>query len=91
MRTEISPSDGARPDAFPLHVLLTENLFGEILSAATLLRDGCRLSRPASAIEKAVERVLDAGLRAADLAPEGASAASCSAFAKAVVDSVESA
>lgn len=60
------------------------NPIGAILSAAMLLRDGCGLSRPAAAIEAAVERVLAAGLRTADLASPGTPAASCSGFARAV-------
>ena len=64
------------------------NPIGAILSAAMLLRDGCGLPRPASAIEHAVENVLSKGFRTADLALDAASAASCSGFAKAVVDAL---
>ena len=60
------------------------NPVGAILSAAMLLRDGCGLPRPASAIEAAVERVFARGLRTVDLVPAGSPAASCSSFARAV-------
>jgi 3-isopropylmalate dehydrogenase len=94
-----SASLGAGPGLFePVHGSAptlagkdVANPIGAILSAAMLLRDGCGLPRPAAAIEAAVERVLGAGLRTADLVSPGAPAASCSAFARAVVDSVESA
>jgi 3-isopropylmalate dehydrogenase len=64
------------------------NPAGAILSAAMLLRDGCGLPRPAAAVEAAVERVLDSGLRTTDLVPPGAPAATCTAFAKGVVDAL---
>lgn len=67
------------------------NPIGAILSMAMLLRDGCRLLRPAAAIEAAVEKVLADGLRTVDLAAPGAPSTSCSAFAMAVVDSVATA
>ena len=67
------------------------NPIGAILSMAMLLRDGCALPRPAAAIEAAVERVLADGLRTVDLAVAGAPSTSCSAFAKAAIDSVASA
>jgi 3-isopropylmalate dehydrogenase len=65
------------------------NPIGAILSAAMLLRDGCGLPRLAGAIEAAVENVLAAGLRTADLAAKGEPISSCSAFAKAVENALE--
>ena len=92
-----SASLGAGPGLFePVHGSAptlagkdVANPIGAILSMAMLLRDGCALPRPASAIEAAVEKVLEAGLRTADLAPDGVAHISCSAFAKAVVDALQ--
>lgn len=64
------------------------NPIGAILSMAMLLRDGCALPCPATAIEAAVERVLATGLRTVDLVSPGGSATSCSAFARAAVDTL---
>jgi 3-isopropylmalate dehydrogenase len=64
------------------------NPIGAILSAAMLLCDGCGLPRPAAAIEAAVEKVLGEGLRTVDLAAPGTTPVGCSAFAKAVAESV---
>ena len=47
------------------------NPTGAILSAAMLLRLSCGLEDEAAAIERAVEAVLDEGLRTADIAPAG--------------------
>src|ERR1700691_5273314 len=49
--------------------ILTENMFGDILSdeAAMLLRHGLSLASEATAVESAVERALNAGLRTPDL------------------------
>jgi 3-isopropylmalate dehydrogenase len=65
------------------------NPIGAILSAAMLLCDGCGLPRPAAAIEAAVEKVLDAGLRTVDFATEGITPVGCSAFATAVAAVLE--
>ncbi len=94
-----SASLGAGPGLFePVHGSAptlagkdVANPIGAILSMAMLLRDGCKLPRPAAAIEAAVEKVLADGLRTVDLASPCGSATSCSAFAMAVVDSVASA
>jgi 3-isopropylmalate dehydrogenase len=87
-----SASLGAGPGLFePVHGSApalagkdAANPIGAILSAAMLLRDGCRLPRPAEAIETAVDEVLASGLRTADLAAPGTPAATCSGFAQAV-------
>jgi 3-isopropylmalate dehydrogenase len=47
------------------------NPTGAILSAALLLRHSCGLEDEAAAIERAVEAVLDEGLRTADVTPTG--------------------
>lgn len=91
-----SASLGAGPGLFePVHGSAptlagkdVANPVGAILSAAMLLRDGCGLPRPAEAIEAAVERVLESGLRTVDLVPSGSPAASCSAFATAVASTL---
>jgi 3-isopropylmalate dehydrogenase len=87
-----SASLGAGPGLFePVHGSAptlagkdVANPVGAILSAAMLLRDGCRLPRPAAAIERAVDAVLASGARTADLAAPGTTPATCSAFARAV-------
>jgi len=94
-----SASLGAGPGLFePVHGSAptlagkdVANPIGAILSMAMLLRDGCKLPRPAAAIEAAVDSVLADGLLTVDLAASGAPSTSCSAFAMAVVDSVSSA
>ena len=91
-----SASLGAGPGLFePVHGSAptlagkdVANPIGAILSMAMLLRDGCRLPRPAAAIEAAVERVLATELRTSDLATNGVAPASCSAFGSAVADAL---
>lgn len=91
-----SPSLGAGPSLFePVHGSAptlagkdVANPIGAILSMAMLLRDGCGLPRPAAAIEAAAEKVLADGLRTVDLASTDGPATSCSAFARAVVDTL---
>ena len=55
-----------RPTDFD--VVLTENMFGDILSAAMMLRHSFHLQREAAAIEQAVSAALSQGARTADLA-----------------------
>ena len=55
------------------------------LSAALMLRHGLELEREAAAVESAVQRALDAGLRTADLGGE----AGTSQAAQAVLDNIE--
>ncbi len=94
-----SASLGAGPGLFePIHGSAptlagkdVANPIGAILSMAMLLREGCALPRPATAIETAVERVLSVGLRTVDLAASGAPTASCSEFGHAVADALQSA
>lgn len=57
------------------------NPIGAILCAAMLLRETCGLHREAAAVEKAVERTLEYGMRTADIAPPGSRAVSCSEMA----------
>lgn len=60
------------------------NPIGAILCAAMLLRESCGLHREAAAVEKAVERTLECGMRTADIAPPGARAVSCSEMAESI-------
>ena len=64
------------------------NPIGAILSAAMLLRDGLGLAGPAALVERAVARVLAAGLRTADLATGAAGRVGTSAFAAAVTEEI---
>lgn len=57
------------------------NPIGAILCAAMLLRESCGLHREAAAVEKAVERTLECGLRTSDIAAPGSHAVSCSEMA----------
>lgn len=59
------PIHGSAPDIAGKNLA---NPIGTILSAAMMLRYTFRLDEPAEAIERAVERVLDAGYRTADIA-----------------------
>jgi len=53
---------------------------GAILSAAMMLRESFAMHTEAAAIESAVDRVLEAGVRTADLAAPGSTVVSCSEF-----------
>lgn len=61
------------------------NPTGAILSAAMLLRYSLNLEAEAKAVEAAVEAVLDAGARTADIAPRGGSFVSTAEFSQAVI------
>ena len=50
---------------------MTSNIFGDILSAAMMLRYTFGLMEEADAIEAAVEKVLNDGCRTHDIAKEG--------------------
>jgi 3-isopropylmalate dehydrogenase len=62
------PIHGSAPDIVGKGIA---NPIGTILSAAMMLRYSIHLEREAVAIEQAVDRVLDAGARTADLAQPG--------------------
>jgi 3-isopropylmalate dehydrogenase len=65
------------------------NPLGAILSAAMMLRHSFRLADAASAVESAVERVLRAGARTADLVQPGqGTAIGCTAMASRVAEAV---
>ena len=60
------------------------NPIGTILSAAMMLRYSFDLDREADAIEAAVHKVLDAGLRTGDMMAEGCTPVSCSGMGEAI-------
>lgn len=64
------------------------NPTGTILSAAMLLRYSLGLEAEAKVVENAVETVLNAGARTADIAPRGSQFISTDEFAQAVVDAL---
>jgi 3-isopropylmalate dehydrogenase len=64
------------------------NPTGMILSAALLLRYSLGLEVEARAVEKAVEDVLAAGARTADIAPRGGQSVSTQEFAQAVLEQI---
>lgn len=65
------------------------NPIGQLLSAAMLLRYSLGLEAEATAIEKAVERVLADGARTADIAPKGGRYVSTDEFTQAVVSALK--
>ena len=70
-------------------VVLTENLFGDILSAAMMLRHSFGLMNEANDIEAAVGGALDAGARTRDLvASDTEPHLSCSAMAARIVSAI---
>jgi 3-isopropylmalate dehydrogenase len=76
------PVHGSAPDIAGQAVA---NPLAMFLSAALLLRHGLQLEREAAAVESAVQRALDAGLRTADLGGEAGTAQA----AQAVLDNLE--
>jgi 3-isopropylmalate dehydrogenase len=76
------PVHGSAPDIAGRGVA---NPLAMFLSAAMLLRHGLRLASEAAAVESAVQRALDAGLRTADLGGE----ASTAQAARAVLDNID--
>jgi 3-isopropylmalate dehydrogenase len=62
------PIHGSAPDIAGRGIA---NPYATILSAAMLLRHSLGLEREATALETAVARVIDAGVRTADIAPPG--------------------
>ena len=76
------PVHGSAPDIAGKGIA---NPIGAILSAAMLLRFSLRREREAAAVERAVERALEAGSLTADLAPSGARALSTRAMGDAVL------
>ncbi len=79
------PIHGSAPDIAGKGIA---NPLGTILSAAMLLRHSLKLDTEASAVEAAVQKVLDEGLRTADLGG-GAKSLSTEAMGEAVVAALE--
>ncbi|HEV3282573.1 MAG TPA: 3-isopropylmalate dehydrogenase [Solirubrobacteraceae bacterium] len=81
-RSDEAPAAPAGPGLFePVHGSAPDiagrgvaNPLAMFLSAAMLLRHGLRLEREAAAVESAVERALESGLRTADLGGEAGTA-----------------
>ena len=65
------------------------NPLAAILSSAMLLRYSLKLEHEATVIERAVEEVLNEGLRTADIAPAGTRAVGTREMADAVIDAVK--
>ncbi|HIQ39724.1 MAG TPA: 3-isopropylmalate dehydrogenase [Sulfurivirga caldicuralii] len=76
------PSHGSAPDIAGQDIA---NPLATILSAAMMLRYSLNAPDLAARIEQAVSRVLDEGLRTADIWTEGTQKVSCSAMGDAVV------
>jgi len=65
------------------------NPIGAILSAAMMLRESFGMQNEAEAIESAIDRVLESGIRTADIAERGTKPASCSEFVLRTRDSLQ--
>ena len=76
------PIHGSAPDIAGRGIA---NPYGTILSAAMLLRHSLRLDAEARAVEDAVATAIARGIRTADIAAPGASAATCRAASDAVI------
>jgi 3-isopropylmalate dehydrogenase len=81
------PIHGSAPDIAGKGIA---NPIGAILSAALLLRWSLNREDAAQAIERAVSRVLEAGLRTADIAGAGEAAVSTGAITDAIVEAIAS-
>jgi 3-isopropylmalate dehydrogenase len=81
------PAGGSAPDIAGKGVA---NPIAQILSAALMLRYSFRREDAARAIEEAVARVLEAGVRTADIAPRGAPSVGTAAMGDAVVRALPS-
>jgi 3-isopropylmalate dehydrogenase len=79
------PIHGSAPDIAGQDLA---NPIGTILSAAMMLRYSFDMPAEADAIEAAVNTVLDAGLRTADIWQEGFEKVGCAAMGDAVVEAL---
>ena len=79
------PSGGSAPDIAGKGVA---NPIAQILSAAMLLRFSLEAEEAAAAVERAVEEVLEGGIRTADIARDPAAAVSTAAMGDAVASGV---
>ena len=76
------PIHGSAPDIAGQGIA---NPCGMILSCAMLLRHSLQLEQEAQAVESAVRRVIDSGLRTADIAAAGSSHASTAEMTTAII------
>lgn len=79
------PCHGSAPDIAGQNIA---NPLATIMSAAMMLRYSLAAPESADKIQRAVEKVLDAGLRTKDIASEGTKLVSCSDMGEAVVDAL---
>ncbi|SEP73286.1 3-isopropylmalate dehydrogenase [Lachnospiraceae bacterium RM5] len=79
------PSHGAAPDIAGKDIA---NPLATILSAAMMLRYSFDLDEEADAIEKAVKKVLEDGIRTVDIMSEGMTQVGCKAMGDAVSDRI---
>ncbi len=80
------PVHGSAPDIAGKDVA---NPLATILSVAMMLKYSFDMDEASGAIEKAVEDVLDAGYRTADIASEGTRVVSCSEMGNRVIEALE--
>lgn len=80
------PVHGSAPDLAGRDVA---NPIGTIASVALMLRYGFKMEMEAAAIEGAIRRTLEDGLRTADLEPAAGAAIGCQAMTRAIVDRLE--
>jgi len=88
-RSMYEPIHGSAPDIAGKNVA---NPIGTILSCAMMMRYSFNMEEPAKAIEEAVQTVLEAGLRTADIydsAKSGTRLVSCSEMGDAVADELK--
>ncbi len=79
------PIHGSAPDIAGMDIA---NPIGTILSAAMMLRFSFDMAKEADAIENAVSKVLDKGLRTADIYSDGCEKIGCKAMGQAVANEI---
>lgn len=79
------PSGGSAPDIAGQN---KANPIATILSAAMMLRYSFDMQEEADAVENAVSKVLEAGIRTGDIMSEGMTLVSCSEMGDQIVDSI---
>ena len=82
-RAMYEPIHGSAPDIAGKNAA---NPIATILSAAMMLRFSFQMEDAANGIERAVEKVLEKGLRTADIYQDGTKKVSCSEMGKAIVE-----
>ena len=79
------PSGGSAPDIAGMNKV---NPIATILSAAMMLRYSFDMTEEADAVENAVNRVLDDGIRTGDIMSDGMTLVSCSGMGDAVCERI---